>query len=290
MLCCSGRKVRQKLLLITSNDMRRVFCRLVAQPQRNTKQLALRRISQRKNRKMKKLSTLAMMALTISLTSAMVQQASAATIYNATETAIFGSGNPDTNWVETSNGGVTVDIRFKERFTTNMPNDGAGTYTFALGTSVNVEWSGDSGTAMLSQYAWILSYDTDPSAGTLWASFPVSLSNDNSYGNSSTPNGAGIEDTYVNAAGSNSKFQNSFRTGLFPFGLNPNIDATHNFAFTAYDVSDTAFRSPLASAPGVLVFGAGAPATGVPDTGSTFAMLGLAMTGMIFFKKKRSAA
>ncbi len=224
------------------------------------------------------------MALAI-CSSILLPTAEAATTYNATETAIFGSGNPDNNWVETTSGGITVDLRFKERFTTNMPNDGAGTYSFNLGTSVNVEWSGSSGTAPLGQYIWMLSFDTDPSAASLWSSFPVSLALDNSYGNSSTGNGLGVEGTYASLAGSNTLFQNSFRTGLFPFNLDSNINSSYDFAFTAYSVNDPNLTTPIARAEATLEFGNGA--SSVPDAGSTLGLLGLALGGMRLAKMKR---
>lgn len=219
--------------------------------------------------------------------------AHAATIYNAPETAIFGTGNPDTNWVESTGSGLTLDLRFRERFTTNMSNNGAGTYAFGLGTSVNVDWSGSSGTTgPLGQYLFVLSFDVDPSAATLWNAFPVALAFDNSYGTASTPNGGGVEGPFGLLAGTNTVFQNSWRTGQVPggLGLDPNTDSTYDVKFTAYAANDTGLTHPLNEVKATLQFGNGAAPVSTPDGGVPIWLSGPIMLGMLGFgahKKRR---
>ena len=106
-----------------------------------------------------------------------------ATTFNAPITAIFGSGNPDSGWVSSVDNNIELGLRAKDRNTGATPNNGAGTYSFATGFSNpptnsraiwNFEFSinsdDSSGTAPLSSYRYVLSYDTNPSQGQTWAS------------------------------------------------------------------------------------------------------------------------
>jgi hypothetical protein len=136
-------------------------------------------------------------------------------------TAIFGSGNADTNWTATQGNGIEIGLRAKLRFNdSNSPedtfnSDNNGTYTFAAGlpptgfgfaansTSTatwNFEWSVNTdknGTSneVLSDYTYQISIDFDPGAGTNFLQFdPINQTwADHAIGDNSTANGAGTK-------------------------------------------------------------------------------------------------
>ncbi len=207
--------------------------------------------------------------------------------YNDPTVAIFGTGNPDGSWTSATSGNASVALRFKERGTGNMNNNGAGTYSFPVGTNVNVEFSASSGTQFLDGFKYLLAIDSDPTAATLWTVFdPVAWFGDNSWGTSSTLNSAGVETGAILNQPISSVVQNSQRD--IWFGFHPAGDATYNMAFTAYSALDANYERPLARTEAALKIGNGAsgPQT-VPDAGSTMAMLAFAMCGMVMAKKRK---
>lgn len=204
--------------------------------------------------------------------------------YGDPTVAIFGTGNPDGSWTSATSGNASVALRFKERGTGNMNNDGAGTYSFPVGTNVNVEFSASSGTQFLDGFKYLLAIDSDPTAATLWTVFdPVAWFGDNSWGTSSTLNSAGVETGAILNQPISSVVQNSQRD--IWFGFHPAGDATYNMAFTAYSASDANYERPLARTEATLKVGNGAQT--VPDAGSTVAMLAFVMCGMVMVARKQ---
>ena len=218
--------------------------------------------------------------------------------FNDSITAIFGAGNPDTGWTSDTNNNFELGLRGKNRDTGATPNDGAGTYTFALGTNVNWEFSinsdvagapGPSAGRSLLDYNFRLSIDTDPSAAqSFFPPFnPVTAYGDNSLGDNSTANGAGVE-TGPASSGIHNIAQNSQRIFFFPLSANQNANGTYDFLLAAYDLQDAAFERPLAQTAMRINIGEGGRA--VPDSGTTLALFTLALAGMAAFGLRRSAA
>lgn len=229
------------------------------------------------------------LALSITLLLGMAPTRSEAVIigtadYNDTITAIFGTGNPDGSWVSASASGTVAALRFRERFTTNMPNNGAGVFTFPLGTDVNFDFSLSTGTAPLANYAFTLGVDNDPAFGVeSYIPFffdPVVVYGDNSYGNSGTLNGAGVEGN-VTLALVNSVAQNSQRMGGFPFNTNLNSPGEYKNILSIY--TKGAQPRLIAQTEATLILGE-RPAH-VPDNSGTFALGSLAFIGLIAFKR-----
>jgi hypothetical protein len=236
---------------------------------------------------------------------ALTTQAATVT-YNDSITAIFGSGNPNGGWVSVLDNNIELGLRAKNRVTAATTNDGAGNYSMPTGFngtramwnfefSMNSNADGGPG-ANLSAYRFVLSFDVDPSQGQSWNTMnPLTL--DNSYGNDTTANGAGVEPTDVPSAlaliAGNSIAQNSGNivfSGSYPGFPSPLTDATYDFMLTAYSSTDTAGVTPLAQASMRVTVGQGGAA--VPDAGSTLLLLGSALTGMACFKgwKRRQAS
>ncbi|MEK7641677.1 MAG: PEP-CTERM sorting domain-containing protein [Patescibacteria group bacterium] len=131
--------------------------------------------------------------------------ASAATVYDDTQVAIYGGGNPNTGWVTSFNPNLNLNLslRAKDRSDGSTPNNGAGTYLFSPGSyagPVRAKWN------------YEFSINTDPSNGGLqklddfdfylsangpgFGPFTINVLTtylDNSYGDNTTANGAGVE-------------------------------------------------------------------------------------------------
>jgi len=192
---------------------------------------------------------------------ALVFSAGAASAASVSPDIIFGSGNANGGFTVTDttlnfpgspfSGSLELGLRAKLRYDAsgapqNQFNyDGVDTYSFNLadGNSPanramwNFEWSVNSqgitdsrtgGPVPLSAdnariYDLILSFDTDPTAGTAFTSYNVILDGDAYYGTNATANGGG---TYVNTFDTNSAndvipagstvAQNSVNYGFLP--------------------------------------------------------------------------
>jgi hypothetical protein len=89
-------------------------------------------------------------------------------------TAIFGSGNADTNWTATQGNGIEIGLRAKLRFNdSNSPentfnSDNNGTYTFGTHTTTRSQFN----------YEWSINTNTDGSGRNL---FDSSAENDYEY-------------------------------------------------------------------------------------------------------------
>ncbi len=140
--------------------------------------------------------------------------------YNQNRTAIFGTGNPNTGWT-VSNPFGNIEVALRAKGPTGNTSNINGLYIFALGTDANLEFSLNSDTTAanaikLTTYTWVLSLDMDPTAGVSYTIYDP-LTFDNSYGDNSTANGAGVED---GAPGSHNIGQNSLPGyGAAPAGL-----------------------------------------------------------------------
>ncbi len=215
-------------------------------------------------------------------------KASAVT-YNANITAIFGGGNPNGGWVENTVNNTQLGLRAKHRTTGSTANT-LGVYQFAAADalfasfefSVNSDANGLTGRKLsdIPLISYDISVDVDSSAGINYNTYSLFLYPDNSLGNNSTANGAGVETGQYNLY---SIMQNSERFSFFPnFVTTP---GTYDLLLTAKS-GGTILNSVHAQAQ----IGDRAPAS-VPDGGSTFALLGLGIAGMggiARFKKNKS--
>lgn len=235
--------------------------------------------------------------LTVIVMCALAQSSWGALSYDQNITAIFGSGNPDTGWTTDSGSGITLGLRAKGYDTADTSNVN-GTYSFATGfapshpatrAAWNWEFSINSGTALLPTYDYFVGIDTDPSAGISYGIVnPFTKWTDNSYGDSSTANGAGVEaspDTQANSdilAAANSIAQQS--QNLVFAGGNPLVDGTYNYEIYAVEKGAGANGTRLADSSITVVVGRGG--SSVPDGGSTIALLGAAFAGIAGLRRK----
>ena len=118
----------------------------------------------------------------------------AAVLYDQNITAIFGEGNPDTGWAADTSNGIQLGLRAKNKSDASTTNTN-GTYSFALGTPWNYEFSINSdltnGTNQLTTYDFYLSADGDPSQCTRYTTVnALTYWSDNEYGNNNTANGS----------------------------------------------------------------------------------------------------
>lgn len=222
-------------------------------------------------------------------------QVQAVTVYNQNVTAIFGSGNPDGNWVVDTGSGISLALRAKGRNDTpyagTMPNDGAGTYTF--GTQVgakgpfNYEFSINSGTPMLNAYDFYLVVDQDHSAGVTPITInPLTHWSDNSYGTGATANGAGVEGLFSALGSTNSIAQNSQNITFGDYaggalGLVP--DATYTYELYAVASGAGVNGNRLASVSMNVVVGKGGAQ--VSENGSTLALLCAGLMSLGFIRR-----
>lgn len=166
--------------------------------------------------------------------------------FNDTVTAIYGSGNPNGGWVTSLEvaTNLSLSLRAKDRNDGSTPNDGAGTYTFLAGTYPgpvrarwNYEFSINSDPALLGSQK-LNAYDFYLSASG--PSLPLTTFNalttysDNSYGDSTTANGAGLEGLAAIFAPISTIAQNS--QNIVFSGLNPNTTGDYFFTLFATEI------------------------------------------------------
>lgn len=209
--------------------------------------------------------------------------------------AIFGSGNPNGSWVIDSNvqEGVEVGLRAKNRTDGTMPNNGAGEFHFPTGVTpsttralwnleylANVNMFGLTG-RVLSDIGLLMEVDLDPSQGQNFLSYPLLfVHTDSSLGDNTTLNGQGVEDGNFGAW---NIAQGSQNITFFPFLGDPFLDATYDYRLSAYELDGSLLASTSIR---VVVGEGGGPAKGVPDGGTTIAMLGLVLTGLGLARRK----
>ncbi|MGN6386264.1 MAG: VPDSG-CTERM sorting domain-containing protein [Verrucomicrobiota bacterium] len=210
-------------------------------------------------------------------------------------TAIYGSGNPDSGWTAATDNGIQLGLRGKNRNTGATPNDGAGTYNFAVGTIWNYEFSINSGNNNLNAYQFYLAVDGNSSQGVNFTTVdPLAYWGDNSYGKTGTStanNGQGVEGTAATYAGLNNIAQGSQRItfGDYPAGAQSlNVDGTYTFNLFATRIGEGPTGTRLTDLSIDVVVGKGGAA--VPDGGSSLALLGLGLAGIAGLQLRRKAA
>jgi hypothetical protein len=175
-------------------------------------------------------------ALTACLFSA---QNAAAQGFDQNIVAIFGSGNPDTGWTTDVDNGITLALRAKNRETASTANV-EGVYAEPAGYQApnnnrarwNWEFSVDSGAVNLNTYDYYLGVDADPSVNIQYTVVDaLAYFADDSYGNSTTLNGQGVEGTAATYASLFSIAQQS--QNLVFWGQNPNLNATYDYKLYA---------------------------------------------------------
>lgn len=198
-------------------------------------------------------------------------------------TAIYGTGNPDNPWVTATTGDVTAGLRFRKRFTDYSPTDYLGTFYFDLDTEVNVDFSVSTGSVMLSNYYYGFGMDIDPAAGSeMFLPYffdPILVLGDNSYGTSSTANGAGIEGSSL-LASTNTVAQNSGQLSFF--GIDTSVPGEYKSFLGIYTKGEI---PELIAQTEVTVIISDWPKE-VPDSGGTFALGALAIGGLIVAKSR----
>ena len=186
--------------------------------------------------------------------------ARAALLYdqNVTPDVIFGAGNANGGFTVDRENGVELGLRGKVRFDSNgqaqniFNSNGAGTYTFPSGEynnngrplwnfewSINSNWDGNGD--VIGNYNYVLSLDTDPSAGTFFgiAFDPIHIAVfDHAFGDNGTSNGGGTvgnAGNYANLLLTTNVAQNSWAYTWFVFGMDPNVNGTYTIQLSAYD-------------------------------------------------------
>lgn len=228
------------------------------------------------------------------------------TTYDVPITAIFGSGNPNGGWTVNTAGDIQIGLRAKGRNDTiyagTTPNNAAGTYTFGTFGGArgpfNYEFSINSDTmdpaVPLSAYEFYFSADGDPSAGVSYTTVnPLAHWGDNSFGNNSTANGAGVEPAnladYLAFPGLYNLAQNSqnITFGDYPGGgyaMPGPTDATYNYELYAVASGAGSGGTRLADVGITVIVGRGGAAS-VPDTGHTVALL-FGACGLLVFGRQ----
>lgn len=228
---------------------------------------------------------------------------SATITYNDTQTAIFGSGNPDTGWTTSQSDEVELSLRGKNRITGSTANIN-GVYTYDTGTvppannraKWNWEWNIEVKTPTgptpfftsptLGDYDYFLGIDTDSNSGPGGVNYvfvdPLTFWSDNSYGDSSTPNGAGLEGLF-SAFPSATIAQQS--QNLVFAGGNPDLNATYDYTLFAVPSGEGITGNKIAQTTIQVVVGQGGKS--VPESIATIPMLIIGASGIIGLAKRQ---
>lgn len=184
-----------------------------------------------------------LVSLTLFLSSLLlISPASMAQVnYDANVIPIFGSGNPVTDWNAVQENGFVIAARAKERFTAPVMYHVNEVYYIPISgltpvtrSDYNIEISFENLGGPIGDVDCYLKVDRDPSVGINYAAANVLTTwNDNSYGYSSTGNGAGVEGTAATYAHIYSIVQLSQNLGFGEFlalgVINPKAAATRDF-------------------------------------------------------------
>jgi hypothetical protein len=197
----------------------------------------------------------------------------------------YGSGNVNGSWTVDVENGIELGLRTKQRYpSANVFNsNGDGTYSWTDTTGLGpigsnrASWNYDfslnvaSTGSALSDFAFKLYIDSDPSAGHTWKVIDPSAIGDN--------------DTFGNAYAQNSENPRFSAEGL-P-GYDNTIAGTYDFALFALDSSGTVLAETYMR---VNVNGGTAAGTfngNVPDAGSSALLLGSAASALAFLRRQR---
>jgi hypothetical protein len=215
---------------------------------------------------------------------------------NQNITAIFGGGNTSAGWTSDTGSGITLALRAKNRNDNNTTNIN-GVYSFATAPATrglwNYEFSINSGTAFLDTYDYFLAADRDSSMGISYSLVqPLSHWGDNSFGNSLTTAGNGVEPgsipDYLLFPSTYSVAQNSqnITFGDYPGGsaLVLEQDATYNYELFAVAKGAGSSGKRLVDVGIQVVVGNGGAR--VPDASSTLILLALGLIGISVFRNR----
>jgi len=227
---------------------------------------------------------------------------------NVTNNAIFGTGNGNGYWTVDSTGTVELGLRAKIPYAGTYNSNGDGTYSYALGvTKWNIEWSintnVDGKGGSLSNYTYVLGFDSDSTKGTNYTGFwsflddpindPIARNAylDHSFGNNSTAKSAGVEASsasqYAGYVSQYNLVQQSWRMDYYDaipgFDVNPNVNGTYTYFLAAYD---SAGRLVARTDIDVIIGAGGAP---VPEP-ATMMMLGLGLGALALIRRRKHSA
>jgi hypothetical protein len=214
-------------------------------------------------------------------------------------TAIFGNSVTNQGWTANTTNGVELALRARLRLpvpTNTVNTDGNGNYTHNTGAYTlygftnlaewNFDFSINSGTANVNAYTYVLGLDTSASQAAAYATIdPFTAFFDNSFGNSGTAQGAGVEAPdfagQTTLAGQNSVAQNSQNMGwLFPT-FDPTVDGTYSLYLAAYNQAG----NEVARTDITVIVGRGGD---VPEP-ATLGLVGLALVGAAAASRRKKA-
>lgn len=228
---------------------------------------------------------------------------------DVTTNVIFGSGNGNGFFTVDRNAteGIELGLRAKIPFNATYNSQGNGDYTFALGTTWNVEWSinsnyngnGDE----LDQFTYVLGFDADPTQGVSYSQYHTVIFDpihdalnggyyfDHSFGNNSTAQSGGVESANAAEFASNAAqynlVQQSWRMDQYDaipgFDVNPNIDGTYTYYLAAFDALGNQIGYTEID---VIIGAGGAP---VPEP-ATMTILGLGLGGLMVGRLRKRRA
>lgn len=216
-------------------------------------------------------STIAAIALAGAMTVATGAQAADVVTYNSTPTDgwFYGSGNdyvPSNTAVLTTDGGNQIFLRMHKTFDVAPTSDGAGVYSFALGTDpMSVDWGID--TSGSSNVTAFLAF-TNVATGLETGFDPFVGQPDNSFSSGSTENSFRLN--WLNVGG---------------FGFDPNVDNTYRVQLQLIDHNNNDAVSTLNV---FAKLGDGAGAGAVPEP-ATWAMMLIGFGGLGGVMRKRRA-
>lgn len=235
---------------------------------------------------------------------------------DVTNEVIMGTGVTNGSWTVDQANGVELGLRGKLRHgaggapENTFNSNGDGTYSFDAGVApgqsaptgvwsfewaINSDYLGSVGRS-LSALTYVLGIDLDPSQGTSFITFdPINSLKpgagdghwDHSMGDNSTAQSAGVEATniadYTTNINSLNIAQQSWKAHWFITGFDPTADGTYNFYLSASDSTGELARTEIQ----VIVGAGGAP---VPDSGTSAALLGAGILGLLGLRRfaKRS--
>lgn len=174
----------------------------------------------------------AFFALIFSLSSAMALD------YNQNITAIYGSGNPDTGWTASTDSGITLALRAKNRENASTLNV-SGVYNVPVGYQLpannraqwNWEFSVQTDPGLVLDNDYYVNIDLDPSGCVGYVTAEVlTYWNDNSFGDATTLNGQGSENFALSSPTATVMQQSQ---NLRFVGGDPNLNATYNYVLYA---------------------------------------------------------
>ncbi len=200
----------------------------------------------------------------------LAQVSTSATLYdqNVTPGILFGSGNANGAFTVDQANGIELGLRGKLRHdATGAPqnvfnSNGDGTYTFQTGVaptqsfptgvwsiewSINTDYLGTSG-LNLDDLTYELSFDSDPSSGTVFSTFdPINGINpssasvfwDHAIGDNSSTDATNFVATdatdYANLVAANNVAQNSWKAHWMIPGFDPTVAGEYTVTLSAFD-------------------------------------------------------